>query len=56
MENILKYDLFIFDFDGTVFDTEEIHYHCWKDCLKKYSNIIIDNINTYFKYYHYSNS
>lgn len=52
MNNILKYDLFIFDFDGTVFDTEEIHYNCWKDCLKKHANIMIDNINTYFKYYH----
>ena len=52
MKNILKYDLFIFDFDGTVFDTEEIHYNCWKDCLKKYSNINIENITTYFKYYH----
>tara|TARA_B100001175_G_C19309998_1_gene542520 strand:- start:139 stop:822 length:684 start_codon:yes stop_codon:yes gene_type:complete len=52
MKNILKYDLFIFDFDGTIFDTEPIHYKCWKECLSKYINTDDININTYFKYYH----
>tara|TARA_A100001015_G_scaffold164322_1_gene182689 strand:+ start:2081 stop:2770 length:690 start_codon:yes stop_codon:yes gene_type:complete len=52
MSNILKYDLFIFDFDGTIFDTEYIHYECWKEVLIKYTKNESFTINTYFKYYH----
>jgi hypothetical protein len=33
MEKILYYNLFIFDFDGTILDTEKIHCNCWNKAL-----------------------
>ena len=52
MKNILNYDLFIFDFDGTIFDTEHIHFRTWIETLENYIDVSKININTYFKYYH----
>ena len=30
---ILNYDLYIFDFDGTLLDTEDAHYKAWNKLL-----------------------
>jgi beta-phosphoglucomutase len=35
MYSIKEYDIFVFDFDGTVMDTEFYHYIAWKNVLKK---------------------
>jgi HAD superfamily hydrolase (TIGR01509 family) len=53
-ENILKYDLFIFDFDGTIMDTEEFHKNSWVKALHEITNLnnIDINMNEYQKYYH----
>ena len=45
MDNLLSYDLFIFDFDGTLMNTEEIHYLSWKNALNEKINKIIENNN-----------
>ena len=39
---ILNYDLFIFDFDGTLMDTEEYHALSWKNALSEYKNTDIE--------------
>ena len=59
MNNILNYDLFIFDFDGTLLNTEKYHCKAWNNALLKYQsqnknnnqNIQL-NIGTYYKYFH----
>jgi HAD superfamily hydrolase (TIGR01509 family) len=45
LNNILTYDIFIFDFDGVIIDSEKIHNNCWNIVLKKY--------NIHFNYYNY---
>ena len=53
MNNILKYDLFIFDFDGTLLDTEKYHRKAWSNALSKEKNYNIEiKINDYCKYFH----
>jgi D-arabinose 5-phosphate isomerase GutQ/beta-phosphoglucomutase-like phosphatase (HAD superfamily) len=53
MENILNYDLFVFDFDGTIMDTEKTHCKAWEIVLSKHMDKeIIININDYQKYFH----
>lgn len=53
MENILNYDLFVFDFDGTIMDTEKIHRKAWENVLSNYINKeVIINMNDYQKYFH----
>jgi D-arabinose 5-phosphate isomerase GutQ/beta-phosphoglucomutase-like phosphatase (HAD superfamily) len=53
MENILNYDLFVFDFDGTIINTEKIHCKSWEIVLSKYINKKINiNMNDYQKYFH----
>ena len=51
--NILNYDLFIFDFDGTLLDTEQHHCNAWSSALSKYKeeNVNLD-ILTFQKYFH----
>ncbi len=53
MNNLLSYDLFIFDFDGTLFDTEKYHNKAWNNALskEKNKNIVIE-LNDYYKYFH----
>jgi D-arabinose 5-phosphate isomerase GutQ/beta-phosphoglucomutase-like phosphatase (HAD superfamily) len=52
---ILDYDIFIFDFDGTLMDTEKYHYKAWEITLNEYfgyeMNIDYD-INLHYKYGH----
>lgn len=43
--NILTYNIFVFDFDGIIIDSEKIHNLCWNKIMEKY------NIN--FDYYNY---
>jgi len=53
MENILDYDLFVFDFDGTIMDTEKTHCKAWGNVLSNYTNKeVIINICDYQKYFH----
>jgi D-arabinose 5-phosphate isomerase GutQ/beta-phosphoglucomutase-like phosphatase (HAD superfamily) len=53
MKYILDYDLFIFDFDGTILDTETYHCNAWALALSEYKkkSIKIDLL-TYQKYFH----
>jgi HAD superfamily hydrolase (TIGR01509 family) len=39
--NILEHNIFIFDFDGIIIDSEPIHNLCWNKVLEKY-NIYCD--------------
>ena len=53
MNKILEYDLFVFDFDGTIMDTEKTHCKAWEIALSKYTNNeIIINMNDYQKIFH----
>ena len=47
------YDLFVFDFDGTIMDTEKIHYKAWINTLQSHvcKNIFFD-YSTYIKIFH----
>ena len=54
-KNLLDYDLFIFDFDGTIMDTELLHYRAWMNVI---NNRMIGNFeqvlpNDFFKHNHY---
>jgi D-arabinose 5-phosphate isomerase GutQ/beta-phosphoglucomutase-like phosphatase (HAD superfamily) len=54
MTHSLKdYDLFVFDFDGTIMDTEKFHYKAWINILQKNvcKNIYFD-YSTYIKNFH----
>ena len=51
--HILDYDLFIFDFDGTIMDTEEYHCLAWCNALSTYKNEKVNiPLNDYFKNFH----
>jgi D-arabinose 5-phosphate isomerase GutQ/beta-phosphoglucomutase-like phosphatase (HAD superfamily) len=53
MNKILNYELFIFDFDGTLMDTEEYHNKSWNKALSQYTkNDIQINMQDYQKYFH----
>ena len=53
MNNILDYELFIFDFDGTLMDTEPYHCKAWSFALSKVKNReIILSMSDYQKYFH----
>ena len=47
MIKLLDFDLFVFDFDGTIMDTEKIHCKAWEDVL---SHKI--GLHNYQKYFH----
>lgn len=50
--NIDNYDLFIFDFDGTIMDTEKYHYESYLKIYKEYDENINLDINNYFRLIH----
>jgi HAD superfamily hydrolase (TIGR01509 family) len=52
MNNILSFDLFIFDFDGTLMDTEKYHCKAWNLVLSEYKSSFHLNMLYYFKYFH----
>jgi beta-phosphoglucomutase-like phosphatase (HAD superfamily) len=51
MVNILDYNIFIFDLDGVIIDSEQTHYSCYKEAISNYSDVILD-WNTYCKVHH----
>ena len=51
-KNILFFDFFIFDLDGTILDTEPIHYKAWYNTINTYTN---NNINEFTLYEYYKN-
>jgi beta-phosphoglucomutase-like phosphatase (HAD superfamily) len=54
---LLNYDLFIFDFDGTLLDTEKYHCQAWNMALTELNNNNIElSISDYFKFFHTLNS
>jgi D-arabinose 5-phosphate isomerase GutQ/beta-phosphoglucomutase-like phosphatase (HAD superfamily) len=54
---ILDYDLFIFDFDGTILDTEKYHCEAWNLALSELNNKDINiSISDYYKFFHTLNS
>jgi len=63
MDYILNYDLFVFDFDGTLIDTEKHHCHAWSSALTEYKNkklfcstTVELKMDEYQKYFHTLNS
>lgn len=55
---ILNYDVFIFDFDGTIMNTEKYHCLAWNKALHEYLNDTSININIteFQKYFHNLNN
>jgi len=52
MTNINNYDLFLFDLDGTLINTEEIHYQSYRESLIKYGYTNNFTFNDYCKICH----
>jgi len=56
--SIFDYDLFIFDFDGTLIDTEKLHLKAWNMALSSFLNNVdedfdeIISFKDYQKYFH----
>ena len=51
--NLNDYDLFVFDFDGTIMDTEKIHYKAWINTLQsQVNNKIFFDYSEYIKHFH----
>lgn len=50
--NIDDYDVFVFDFDGTIMDTEFFHYSAYIKAMKTYKHNLELNIQDYFKLLH----
>ena len=57
MNKILDYELFIFDFDGTIMDTEHFHCKAWNRALSEITNRPINlTISEFHKYFHQLNN
>jgi len=63
MDYILNYDLFVFDFDGTLIDTEKYHCDAWSNAIADYKNktpfsytFVELKMSEYQKYFHTLNS
>lgn len=53
MDKILHYDLFIFDFDGTILDTETYHCKAWNEAFCEFKKEPIElTMKQYHKYFH----
>jgi HAD superfamily hydrolase (TIGR01509 family) len=48
------FDLYIFDLDGTIINTEQLHYKAYKNTLLFFNIDIEFNFNIYCKYAHYN--
>jgi D-arabinose 5-phosphate isomerase GutQ/beta-phosphoglucomutase-like phosphatase (HAD superfamily) len=53
MEKLLSYNLFIFDFDGTILDTEKIHCKSWNYALSDFLIKPFNEDNILLEYYDY---
>lgn len=57
---LLSYDLFIFDFDGTIMDTEKYHCQAWNLALKEINPSLTTSselsLYNYFKFFHTLNN
>jgi beta-phosphoglucomutase len=49
MDWIDRYGLFLFDLDGLLVNTEELHYQAYKEMLKKRGFSLLWDFSTYFK-------
>jgi HAD superfamily hydrolase (TIGR01509 family) len=47
------YDLYLFDLDGTIINTEQLHYQAYFDTLKFFDIEVNFDFNIYSKYAHY---
>ena len=57
MNKILDYELFIFDFDGTIMDTEHFHCKAWNKAISEITNKSINlTISEFHKYFHQLNN
>lgn len=52
MYKINDYDVFVFDFDGTIMDTERYHYLSWKKTIQEFIPDFNISEDDYFKYSH----
>jgi beta-phosphoglucomutase-like phosphatase (HAD superfamily)/D-arabinose 5-phosphate isomerase GutQ len=50
--NILSYDLYLFDFDGTIVDTEPLHYNAYKRAFTDITPDCEFSYNDYCRYKH----
>lgn len=50
--NIQEFDLFLFDFDGLLVDTEPLHYKAYKSCIEDYGLLLDWTYETYCHYAH----
>jgi D-arabinose 5-phosphate isomerase GutQ/beta-phosphoglucomutase-like phosphatase (HAD superfamily) len=57
LNELLSYDIFIFDFDGTIMDTENYHCQAWNLALKEINPDSKElSIHDYFKFFHTLNN
>jgi D-arabinose 5-phosphate isomerase GutQ/beta-phosphoglucomutase-like phosphatase (HAD superfamily) len=54
MNNILDYDLFIFDLDGTIIDSERLHYESWVYTMNEYRGSVDIPLFDYSEHHRYS--
>jgi len=54
--NILSYDLFIFDLDGTIIDSEKLHYKAWIKAIELFFNNEKEIILTMAEHHKYCHS
>jgi len=52
--NIINYDLYLFDLDGTLINTEYLHHQAYQKALLFFNSDIILSFNDYCKYAHLS--
>jgi len=56
MDNKKKFDLFIFDLDGTLINTEDLHYQSYKETLIFFGYVSEFTFETHCKYCHYDDN
>jgi len=50
----MEFELFVFDLDGTVINTEYLHYNAYLETFKSYDNLFEFSFNEYCRLAHYS--
>ena len=54
MKKLLSYDLFLFDFDGLLVNTEDLHMHAYQEMLRRRGYTLDWNFKTYATHAHAS--